>query len=81
MAVNSRKTCQKDYNNVYLKRHMTICPLALVTEQSTVGDPLLDTQISCFYLNENPDVEMTYSQIHDNVFFFGKKYYEYDTSI
>ena len=57
---------------------MTICPLAPVTEPSNVEAQLLNTQISCFDLNENLDVEITYSQIQDDVF-SGKKYYEYDT--
>ena len=33
---------------------------------------MFDTEISCFDLNENPDVEITYSQIQDD-FFFSKE--------
>ena len=51
---------------------MTICPLAPVTEQSNVEAPLLDTEISCFDLNENPDVEITYSK-YKMMFFFSKE--------
>ena len=47
-----------------------------VTELSNVEAPLLDTQISCFDLNENPDVEITYSQIQDDVFFLERSIME-----